>query len=329
MFKIIGEEVIVIVQRYCSKCKSLIPEGEDFCPKCTKDAQCDNSTIRDAIDSSNMNNTMIGISENHPSKLKTKMFIGLILILTILTVGIYEYNLIKVKMEFKSALESYLNNEVLKDLKYYQSYTLSGEYYNKLNLIFENDFDRLSTKEKYNILQVIMQKFESEHESLYYKYKLSKKIIKQGIAGLPKIFAYTSNDSNKKYEYSCVDSFTDKDGELYLDFEMSDNKSTYNSNTVDNSNNYESSSLTDDEKAFAWTAALDVVTRNLKAPSTAKFPFSYHNEDIKKIGSSSYVVNSYVDAENSFGAKIRSFFTVKVKKTGANSYIVEDLQMSE
>ncbi|MGD8189066.1 hypothetical protein ACQCN2_03595 [Brevibacillus ginsengisoli] len=84
----------------------------------------------------------------------------------------------------------------------------------------------------------------------------------------------------------------------------------------------------EDNKAFAWTASIEAVKDKLKTPSTADFPFSYLNEDIKEVGINTFVVKSYVDAENSFGAKIRSNFTVKIKKTGDNSYTVEDISIN-
>lgn len=225
--------MIDIVQRYCAKCKSLIPANEDTCPICRNELYRKPNNTKET-NNANTNNTMKGMPKNHSSNTgNTKRFIGLFLIITILIVGIQQFNSIKVKMEFKSALESYLNNEILKDVKYYKSYTLSGDYYNILNLVFNNDFDSLFPKEQYNILHDIMQKFENKRNFFSHQYKLSDEIIKQGISGLPNIFVYTLNDSNKKYEYSSVDSFTDKNGELYLDFEMSDNKPTYDSNDQD------------------------------------------------------------------------------------------------
>lgn len=84
-----------------------------------------------------------------------------------------------------------------------------------------------------------------------------------------------------------------------------------------------------DEKAFAWTAATMEVKKKLKSPSTAKFPFSYNNEHIKKSGSGKFQVISYVDAENSFGATIRTNFVVEIEKTGNESYKIIAVTMVE
>lgn len=106
----------------------------------------------------------------------------------------------------------------------------------------------------------------------------------------------------------------------------SNNSGDSNTNNSDNSYSY-SIEPNDDDKAFAWTAALQVVKENLKAPSTAKFPFSYYGQDIKEVAYNTFIVNSYVDAENSFGAKLRSNFMVKIKKTGENTFNVLDVQI--
>ena len=65
-----------------------------------------------------------------------------------------------------------------------------------------------------------------------------------------------------------------------------------------------------------------VISRNfikpiLKSPKTADFPMF----DCVAVESEEnvWVVNSYVDAQNSFGAMIRSYYMVKLQYTGGNS----------
>lgn len=68
----------------------------------------------------------------------------------------------------------------------------------------------------------------------------------------------------------------------------------------------------------AWVCAQDVVERNLKSPSSAKFclmseaTIHYNGEED---GGSRYTVSGYVDAQNSFGAMIRKNFTVNLTVT--------------
>lgn len=74
----------------------------------------------------------------------------------------------------------------------------------------------------------------------------------------------------------------------------------------------------DDELGACWALAKDVVKSNLKSPSSAKFPFSYGSDGvtITKSGNT-YTVKAWVDADNSFGANIRSNFTVTMEKSGS------------
>lgn len=64
----------------------------------------------------------------------------------------------------------------------------------------------------------------------------------------------------------------------------------------------------------AWVCAQNVVEEELKSPSTAKF-CSYPDADITNMGDNRYKIEGYVDAENSFGAEIRTDFTVTLTLT--------------
>ena len=65
--------------------------------------------------------------------------------------------------------------------------------------------------------------------------------------------------------------------------------------------------LTSDQKAEAIAMAQEMVKAELKAPSTASFPWDSNAYTIKKDGNQ-YTVKGYVDAQNGFGAKVRSTF---------------------
>ena len=63
---------------------------------------------------------------------------------------------------------------------------------------------------------------------------------------------------------------------------------------------------------YAWDAkicAMQIVEQNLKAPSTADFPAPSLMSASNPYGDT-WVIEGYVDAENSFGAMIRENFTV-------------------
>ena len=67
-------------------------------------------------------------------------------------------------------------------------------------------------------------------------------------------------------------------------------------------------SLSDSEKVNLWGFAKQVVTSRLKSSSTARFaPYSSANVQLQ--GKLIYI-KSYVEAENSFGTKIKSYFIV-------------------
>lgn len=65
--------------------------------------------------------------------------------------------------------------------------------------------------------------------------------------------------------------------------------------------------------------AKDFVKQSLKAPSTAKFPLVVHGE---YIGNCQFVVNSWVDAQNGFGAQIRTNYTVTMIRSKSSWQLV-------
>lgn len=74
---------------------------------------------------------------------------------------------------------------------------------------------------------------------------------------------------------------------------------------------------TEDAGRYAYNATKDYVVNSLKSPSTAKFP-GYSDAGLKvlrKINTQQYVITGYVDAQNSFGATVRTRFTATVEQT--------------
>lgn len=75
------------------------------------------------------------------------------------------------------------------------------------------------------------------------------------------------------------------------------------------------------DKSTAQYACENFVKNNLKSPSTAAFPPITEMQiesDINNI----WTVNSYVDAQNSFSAMIRSQFSCQIKIEGANAKLL-------
>ena len=78
------------------------------------------------------------------------------------------------------------------------------------------------------------------------------------------------------------------------------------------------------DRAGAWTAAKEFVERRLKAPSTAEFPW-ITSATILPVEGCMYRVMAYLDAQNSFGAMIRSNWTAKVERIDGGWQAIEVL----
>lgn len=89
-----------------------------------------------------------------------------------------------------------------------------------------------------------------------------------------------------------------------------------------------------DKKTMLITTTQEAVKERLKSPSTSKFPWGYDEYNIKETNSTNndmtiYNVAGYVDAENSFGAKLRNNFIVKLECTNdLTKYRVLDVEIN-
>lgn len=77
----------------------------------------------------------------------------------------------------------------------------------------------------------------------------------------------------------------------------------------------------------AYIISKDFVQENLKAPATSDFSSEYSYDEISE---KEFEIKSEVDSENSFGVKLRSTWSVKIKYIGGdwadkNSWILEDI----
>jgi hypothetical protein len=78
----------------------------------------------------------------------------------------------------------------------------------------------------------------------------------------------------------------------------------------------------------AYYMSQTFVRKSLKAPATAVFP-SYNAEGVSTqfIGDCTHIVRSYVDAQNGFGALIRTTYFAKLKYTGGDYWNIISLDM--
>jgi hypothetical protein len=73
-------------------------------------------------------------------------------------------------------------------------------------------------------------------------------------------------------------------------------------------------------KSMIRTMSKEFVKANLKAPSSARFPFYPSEYVIEDLGSGRYRVASWVESENSFGAMLRSPYAVEMRYLGAGQW---------
>jgi hypothetical protein len=80
--------------------------------------------------------------------------------------------------------------------------------------------------------------------------------------------------------------------------------------------------------AEAWTVCEQFVTGRLKAPSTAKFPWM-SRDYVSELGAGKFRVKAHVDAQNSFGAMLRTRFDCTVTHIEGDRWQLEDLILRE
>ena len=77
------------------------------------------------------------------------------------------------------------------------------------------------------------------------------------------------------------------------------------------------------DETMAWVMTQQFIKDQLKAPSTAKFPWTANA--VTYLGDGRYRVTAYVDSQDSFGAMIRMNFTATVKYRGDDYWVLEKL----
>ena len=84
-------------------------------------------------------------------------------------------------------------------------------------------------------------------------------------------------------------------------------------------------------KIEAFQAAQDFVRDRLKAPATAEFAgIRDDGSGVNDLGNEEYLVGSYVDSENSFGAKLRMRFECRLRRDPAqDTFYLVDLKTDE
>jgi hypothetical protein len=76
------------------------------------------------------------------------------------------------------------------------------------------------------------------------------------------------------------------------------------------------------DKMEAFVMSQDFVKQRLKSPKSADFPW-YDQKFVTDKGDGQYVVVSYVDAKNSFGADLRANYVCELRYVGDNKWQCE------
>lgn len=81
----------------------------------------------------------------------------------------------------------------------------------------------------------------------------------------------------------------------------------------------------------AFVISQDFIRKNLKTPTTAIFPYiTSDGVMVNYLGNCTHEIVAYVDAENSFGAKLRTKYYIKMQnKKGTDEWRVLKLHMDE
>lgn len=245
--------------------------------------------------------------------------------------------------QFSSDFEEYISELNVTDISVSGTFEFSDTSYNqkenKLSITcyvkytsdnilnyFTDDYNSSDARKLCDLLKSIYQ-IVKENRFLRYEYD-NIGIVSIEIKGDNSYYGIIISDSNNnKYKYDKVVSYDNvliNDDYIFMEsdgsFESSSNSNTSSKGTE---------VTDDDERNICWSLARDVVEAQLKSPSSAKFPFSYADKDVSITKSGdTYTVKSWVDAENSFGAKLRSDFTVTITKSGtkftAESCVIDE-----
>lgn len=228
------------------------------------------------------------------------IFYPIILVGIISLLVIRHFNIQNLEQQYTSQIyeitSQYGLNDVYVSLINNSSYSSEERSY---NISIDSDgFGKLEQDNQYEILNT-----------------LSKIHIHKSNIKINDVVAYSSADSYRINTYNV--NILNKNSKDYYNYK--DKKIITNTPATPKTSNKTPSytqTPTDNEKLSAWSITTHIVEQHLKSPSTAKFPPFSSDMSIKKDGNY-YQVISYVDAENSLGAKVRTLFVAEFEMTNS------------
>lgn len=182
-----------------------------------------------------------------------------------------------------------------------EDFSIRGEEGMQLVLSFNDDFGLLDHEDMAEYVEELYHEYNDLNDDIY------------------------RNFGNKKLllMVQCADRIIEFD---YYDFNEEDSKEI-EKNPIDLDSIYYKKDLSNEEKIDMWVLTQYVVEGLLTSPKSADFP-GINKVTIDTDGTQ-YILSSYVDSENPFGANIRAYFTAYIKRTGSESYNVIDVVFEE
>lgn len=201
--------------------------------------------------------------------------------------------------------------------KYYGSQKIKGKNHQYLYIKFNEKFESLDNGNELIIAKDIQNYFEDQWDKLGIKgdildddysnkYEPTIQIDTKRYSYTYDTFDHNLNVEDKKPNKKLDDQLL-KDADKNMK-SVSSSSSTTEIDSTENDDNTDT--LSEDDKMLAYTYAQNYVKDQLKSPSSAKFP-TYEDSFVTMTGDT-VRVSAYVDADNSFGANIRTNFTVKM-----------------
>lgn len=104
----------------------------------------------------------------------------------------------------------------------------------------------------------------------------------------------------------------------------SEDQAPKNKGKQSGSSQYKPQEESSSDPISAFVMSQSFVKDRLKAPATAEFPW-YDESMVTPLGKEKYIVRSYVDAQNAFGALIRNNYTCRLAYQGNDKWLLEDI----
>lgn len=186
---------------------------------------------------------------------------------------------------------------------------------------------RIKTDLEYHVIDQYAYALDSyEYDIKNYSKEKAKQLLQKSMSSISSTYNGVMAEEVKKTALLAFDSTDEWEKNYKQNIDSRKNMSTSNAPSYSENNLY--SKVTDGEElGYAWAIAEQEIKGILKSPTTAKFPI-YNNATITKSGNKFKVIG-YVDADNSFGAKLRKPFTVEFEKTGNQTYKIINAKLDE